>query len=171
VIAKLALLYWLLLQSMLTSFTGLSSLAVIRHELVVERQWIDDRQLNAAVMIGRSTPGPMGVYVVCIGFFVAGYWGAAAGMLAMATPALLILLLFKLLSSRADDPRLKNAIRYVILAGAAYSAAALFAMSQTALNSWWTLAISVLAGALLLHGRIATIWILAGAGLIGVMVK
>jgi uncharacterized membrane protein YdcZ (DUF606 family) len=89
-IAKLFLLYWTLLQSMLSSFSGLSSLPVIRYELVEQRHWIDDGQLNAAVMIGRSTPGPMGVYVVCIGYFVAGYWGAAVGMFAMATPALLI---------------------------------------------------------------------------------
>ena len=101
---------------------GLTTLPVIRHELVMERHWIDDQQLSAAVMIGRSTPGPMGVYIVCIGYFVAGYPGAVMGMLAMATPALLIVLLFHLLRSRVDDPRVKNAIRFVIIGGTAYSA-------------------------------------------------
>jgi len=170
-IAKLALLYWTLLQAMLTSFTGLSSLPVIRHELVVERHWIDDRELNAAVMIGRSTPGPMGVYVVCIGYFVAGYWGAVAGMLAMATPALLIIALFQLLKNKVDDPRMKNAVRFVVLAGSAYSAAALFGMGKSALTTWWALAIAVAATALLLQTRVTTIWILLGAGLLAVMVK
>ena len=170
-IVKLLLLYWLLLQSVMTSFTGLSSLPIIRHEIVVERHWIDDRQLNAAVMIGRSTPGPMGVYVVCIGYFVAGPWGALAGMLAMATPALLILLLFRLLGDRIEDPRLKSAIRFVILAGAAYSGSALFGMSQTALTTATTIAIALAAAALMLHGRLPTIWILLGAGLLSVMVK
>jgi chromate transporter len=165
---QLLLLYWVLLQSMLTSFTGLSSLPVIRHELVETRHWIDDRELNAAVMIGRSTPGPMGVYVVCVGYFVAGYPGAAVGALAMATPALLILLLIRFLK---DDPRLNNAIRYVVLAGSAYSLAALAAMSPTALTSWWTWAIGFLAAILLLRTRLATGWIVLGAGLVGVMLK
>ena len=170
-IAKLFLLYWTLLQSMLSSFSGLSSLPVIRHELVEERHWIDDRQLNAAVMIGRSTPGPMGVYVVCIGYFVAGYSGAAVGMLAMATPALLILLLLKILGNRVDDPRIKNAVRYVIVGSSALSAFTLFKMGQSALTAWWCVAIAIIAAAFLLRTRVATIWLILGAGLVGVMVK
>ena len=50
---KLLVVYWALLQSTLASFSGLSSLPVIRHEFVVERHWIDDTQLSAAVMIGK----------------------------------------------------------------------------------------------------------------------
>ena len=168
---KLALLYGILLQSMLSSFTGLSSLPVIRHELVEQRQWIDDRQLNAAVMIGRSTPGPMGVYVVCIGYFVAGYAGAAVAALAMATPAVLIVLLFRLLSGRLEDPRIKTAIRFVILGGAAYSASALFGMAQSALSAWWGIAIALAAAGALLKTRLATGWIILGAGALGVMLK
>lgn len=165
---QLLALYWFLLQSMLTSFTGLSSLPVIRHELVETRHWIDDRELNAAVMIGRSTPGPLGVYVVCVGYFVAGYPGAAVGMLAMATPALLILLLLRVLP---EDPRLKNAIRYIVLAGSAYSLAALAGMAPTALTSWWAWGIGFVSGTLLLRTRLATGWIVLGAGLLGVMLK
>lgn len=170
-IAKLFLLYWTLLQSMLSSFSGLSSLPVIRHELVVQRHWIDDRQLNSAVMIGRSTPGPMGVYVVCIGYFVAGYPGAAVGMLALATPALLILLLLRLLGGRAEDPRVKNAVRYVVVGGSALSLFALFKMGESALTAWWCVAIALIAALFLLRTRVTTIWIILGAGLIGVMVK
>ena len=170
-ISKLLLLYWTLLQSMLSSFSGLSSLPVIRHELVEERHWIDDSQLNAAVMIGRSTPGPMGVYVVCVGYFVAGHPGAAVGMLAMATPALLILLLLRLLGNRVDDPRIKNAVRYVIVGGSSLSAFTLFKMGQSALAVWWCVAIAIVAAALLLRTRLSTIWIVVGAGAVGVMVK
>ena len=170
-ISKLFLLYWTLLQSMLSSFSGLSSLPVIRHELVEERHWIDDSQLNAAVMIGRSTPGTMGVYVVCVGYFVACHPGAAVGMLAMATPALLILLLLRLLGNRVDDPRIKNAVRYVIVGGSSLSAFTLFKMGQSALAVWWCVAIAIVAAALLLRTRLSTIWIVVGAGAVGVMVK
>lgn len=168
---KLLILYWTLLQSTLGSFTGLSSLPVIRHELVTERHWIDDRQLSAAVMIGRSTPGPMGVYIVCVGYFVGGYPGAVMGMLAMATPALLIVFLFHLLGSRVDDPRVKNAIRFVIVGGTAFSASTLVGMGQSAFTAWWLLGLGVVSAALLLRTKVATIWILVGAGIVSVMVK
>jgi chromate transporter len=168
---KLVGLYWVLLQSMVASFTGLSSLPVIRHELVVERQWVTDQDLNAAVMIGRSTPGPMGVYIVSVGYFVAGWPGALAGMLAMATPALLILLLMRLLKGRDDHPRMKSAIRFVILGGSAYSAAVVWAMSRATLVNWWTLGLAAVAAALLLKTRVHTIWILCAAGAVGLMLK
>lgn len=168
---KLVGLYWVLLQSMVASFTGLSSLPVIRHELVVERQWVTDQDLNAAVMIGRSTPGPMGVYIVSVGYFVAGWPGAVAGMLAMATPALLILLLMRLLKGRDDHPRMKSAIRFVILGGSAYSAAVVWAMSRATLVNWWTLGLAAVAASLLLKTKVHTIWILCAAGAVGLMLK
>jgi chromate transporter len=168
---KLVGLYWVLLQSMVASFTGLSSLPVIRHELVVERHWVTDQDLNAAVMIGRSTPGPMGVYIVSVGYFVAGWPGAVAGMLAMATPALLVLLLMRVLKGRDDHPRMKSAIRFVILGGSAYSAAVVWAMSRATLVNWWTAALAVVAAGLLLKTRVHTIWILCAAGAVGLMLK
>jgi chromate transporter len=168
---KLVGLYWVLLQSMVASFTGLSSLPVIRHELVVQRHWVTDQDLNAAVMIGRSTPGPMGVYIVSVGYFVAGWPGAVAGMLAMATPALLVLLLMRVLKGRDDHPRMKSAIRFVILGGSAYSAAVVWAMSRETLVNWWTAALAAVAAGLLLKTRMHTIWILCAAGAVGLMLK
>ena len=70
-----------------------ASLPVVRDELVVQRHMITDHQLNAAVVITRSTPGQVGVYVVSVGYFADGVLRAIAGWLAMATP-------------RAGDPRL-----------------------------------------------------------------
>lgn len=169
--AKLVVLYWLLLQAMVSSFTGFSSLPIIRHELVAERHWIDDRELNAAIMIGRSTPGPIGVYIVSIGYFVAGWPGAAAGLLAMSTPALLILLLWRLLGNRVEDVRIQNAIRYVILAGTAYSAVLLISLSKSALTSAALTALSIACGYVMLRTKIATIWILAGAGLVAMVIQ
>lgn len=162
-------LYWVLLGAMLSSFSGLSSLPVLRHELVEKRQWIDDRQLNAAVMMGRSTPGPMGVYVVSVGYFVAGPRGAAAGTLALATPALLGVLLLRQLERLLGNARGKTAVRYVILAGAAYNLAALYGMSLTALRQWGLVVLAVAAGLLFLRTKWHTIVILGAAGLAGVM--
>lgn len=168
---KILLLYWTLLQSTLTSFSGLTSLPVIRHDLVVERQWITDAQLNSAIMIGRSTPGPVGVYLVCVGYFVAGLPGAFAGLLALATPALAIILLLRLLGRRVDHPRVKSAIRLVVLAGTAYSAATLIGMSRAALTTPWLVLLAIASCALLLRTKLMTIWILLGAGIVTLLLK
>ena len=74
-----------------TSFAGLASLPIVRYELIVHRQALTDEQLNEAIVITRNTPGPVGLYVVSVGYFAGGIPGAIAGWLAMITPALLIL--------------------------------------------------------------------------------
>jgi hypothetical protein len=79
------LLYFLLLKATLTSFSGLASLPVIRADLVTSRHVLTDDQLNTAVVVSPTTPGPVGVYVVSVGYSVAGVPGAVAGWAAMCT--------------------------------------------------------------------------------------
>jgi chromate transporter len=82
-------LYLLLLQATLTSFSGLTSIPLVRNDLVVGRAVLTDDELNSALAIGQTTPGPVGLYIVVVGYFAAGIPGAIAGALALATPALL----------------------------------------------------------------------------------
>ena len=78
-------LYLLLLKAMLTSFSGLASVPIIRQDLVVTRHVMTDRQLNTALVAGQTGPGPVGLYVVSVGYFVSGVPGAIAGLLAAST--------------------------------------------------------------------------------------
>src|SRR5580704_17086588 len=110
------LLYGLLLKATLTSFSGLASLPMVRNDLVVERKVLTDRQLNTAVVAGRTGPGPNGLYLVSVGYFVGGMRGAFAGFLAVMTPAFLVLPLLAWLGSRAENPRVRSSIQRVILA-------------------------------------------------------
>ena len=57
---------------------SLTSLPIIRKDFVQTRSVITDRQLNAAVAVGRTTPGPLGLYVVSVGYFAAGWPGEKA---------------------------------------------------------------------------------------------
>src|ERR1700680_5128823 len=102
------LVYLLLLKATLTSFSGMASLPMVRNDFVVERHLLTDRQLNTAVVAGRSGPGPTGLYLVSVGYFVSGLPGAAAGLLAVMTPAFLVLPLMTWMSARADSPRVKG---------------------------------------------------------------
>jgi chromate transporter len=104
---NIVLLYLLLLKGTVTAFAGLASLPVIQESLVNHYHVLTNEQLNEAVVITRSSPGPVGLYIVSVGYFAAGLPGAIAGWLAMITPALLIIPLVHFVgrrSTRACDP-------------------------------------------------------------------
>jgi chromate transporter len=160
---NLIVLYLLLLKASVTSFSGLGSLPVIRQDLVVSRQVITDRQLNAAVAVGRVTPGPAGLYMVSVGYFVAGVPGAAAGLLALVTPALSVILLLNHLRQKAEHPRVKSALQAVVLASAGLLFSAIIPLGAVSLNSPWLLMVAVSSCLLMIFTRIDSVLVLLGA--------
>ena len=77
---NLVLLYLLLFKAVVTSFSGMASLPMVRQDFVVTRHILTDRQLNTAIVAGRTGPGPNGLYLVSVGYFAAGLPGAFAGI-------------------------------------------------------------------------------------------
>lgn len=111
-------LYLVLLKATLFSFSGFGSLPQVREDLVVRHAVITDEQLSRAVLVARTTPGAMGVYVVSAGYEAKGFQGAAMGWLALATPALLVVPLMLVAGRVAAHPRAAGAINALILASA-----------------------------------------------------
>ena len=163
------LLYFLLLKATLTSFSGLASLPVVRNDFVVRYHVLNDRQLNTAVAAGRLGPGPLGLYVVSVGYFVAGIPGACAGCLAMITPAFVVIVLIRFIGRRAEHPRAKAVIRAVLLAGAGMLLSASVPLARDAITGPLPLAIALASFALIAFTRIETIWVTLGSALIGVL--
>ena len=97
-------LYLLLLKATISAFSGLSALPIIRDELVVNRHVLTDAQMNTALVAGRVSPGPIGMYVISIGYTVAGAPGALAAWLALITPALIVIPLLRYIGARAEHP-------------------------------------------------------------------
>jgi hypothetical protein len=97
-------LYLLLLKATITSFSGLASLSIIREDLVVQRQVLTDDQLKMAVVVSRTTPGPVGIHVVSVGYSVGGIKGAIAGWLAMCTPAFVAIPAYRLYRTPRPSP-------------------------------------------------------------------
>lgn len=171
---NLFLLYALLLKATLTSFSGLASLPMVRNDLVIERKVLTDRQLNTAVVAGRTGPGPNGLYLVSVGYYADGLPGAAAGLLALMTPAFLVLPLIRWVGRRAESPRVKSAIRAVVLASAGLLLSASVPLARDAITGPLTLGIVIASFALLALTKIDTIWVVLGgaaAGLASIMVK
>jgi chromate transporter len=127
-------LYFLLLKATVTSFAGMGSLPQIRQDFVITHALISDEQLSQAVVIGRSTPGPVGAYVVAIGYFADGWPGAVAAWLAMSTPALLAIPLFTLLRRFLHLRRVKAAVDAVVIASAVLLLTSVIRMAMDAFD-------------------------------------
>lgn len=163
---NIILLYLYLLKGTITAFAGLASLSVIQDTLVFQHHLLTDKQLNEAVVITRSTPGPVGLYIVSVGYFVAGVPGAIAGWLAMITPALLVIPLVAFAGRRIEHPRVKSILQTVVIASAGLLLGAAIPLAHDALNDPVTIGIALASLALLLLTEIDTLWIILGASVI-----
>ncbi len=114
-----AVVYLLLLKATVTSFAGMGSLPQVQQDFVQTHRLMSDEQLSQAVLVGRATPGPMGAYVVAVGYFAAGWPGAVAGLLAMTTPALLAIPLVAVVQRWLHLARMRSAVDAVVVASAA----------------------------------------------------
>lgn len=159
-------LYLELLKGTATAFAGLASLPVIHESLVVHHHVLTDAQLNEAVVITRSTPGPVGLWVVSAGYFAAGVPGAIAGWLAMITPALLIIPALHFTHGRIEHPRVKSTFQAVVIASAGLLLAAAIPLAREALTDPLTVGIAIVALAVLLTTKVEVAWVLLAAAIV-----
>ena len=112
------LVYVLLLKATVTSFAGMGSLPQIQQDFVQTYQLVSADALSEAVLVGRATPGPMGAYVVAVGYLAAGTGGAIAGWLALITPAFAAVPLLVTVQRWLHLARVRAFVDGVIVAGA-----------------------------------------------------
>jgi chromate transporter len=167
---NIVLLYLLLLKGTATAFAGLASLPVIQDSLVTQYHVLTNDQLNDAVVITRSSPGPVGLYVVSVGYFVAGLPGAVAGWLAMITPALLIIPLLHFVGRKMEHPKVKSVLQAVIIASAGLLLAAAIPLGRDGLTGPVTVGIALVSFVLFLTTKLDTLWIILGAALVSLSV-
>jgi len=168
---NLFLLYLLLSKAVVTSFSGMASLPIVRNDFVVTRHILTDRQLNTAIVAGRTGPGPNGLYLVSVGYFAAGLPGAFAGLIALITPAFLIIPLMSWVGEYANLPRIRGAIRSVILGSAGLLMAASIPLARDAATGPLAAAILVASFVVLSFTRIETWWVMVGAAVVGLSAK
>ena len=71
-------LFWIMLRAALLSTTGTGNLPIV-HQDLLSRGWATDRQFAESLAIGQISPGPTGLWVISLGYFVGGLRGAADG--------------------------------------------------------------------------------------------
>lgn len=168
---NLIILYLLLVKAAFATMNGMGSLPMVRQDFVVDRHLITDQQLSTAVVAARTGPGPYGIYMVCIAYLVAGVPGAIVGWLAMITPSFLVIPLMKWMGARADSPRIRSAIRALMLSSAALLLYSSVPLAQDSITGAFTLAIAGVSFVLLSFTRIESAWLIFASAAIGLMLR
>ena len=144
---------------------------MIQDLLVTQYHVLTNDPLNDAVVITRSSPGPVGLYIVSVGYFVAGLPGAVAGWLAMITQALLIIPLVHFVGRKREHPKVKSVLQAVIIASAGLLLSAAIPLGKDGVTGPVTVGIAVVSFVLLLTTKLDTLWIILGAALVSLSVS
>jgi len=131
---SLLVLYGLLLKASLTAFSGVGALPQIRQDLVLTHRVMTDEDLSRAVLAGRSSPGPVGLYIVSVGYAVNGVPGAVVGWLALASPAFIAIPVLALARRWLHLARVRAALDAVIIASATLLVPSAFVLLRDALQ-------------------------------------
>lgn len=167
--AELALFLVFLRDSAL-ALGGLGSLPLIRQDLVATGI-ATDAQVVQALAIGRLSTGPNGLWVVSLGYQLAGWTGAGLALVASILPPLVMI------------PLTVAARRYVLTApfaglvrGAALATAGLLGSTalslvvpEVATTAWWQYAIGALAAVLTYDDRVHPAVVVLGGALAGMV--
>lgn len=160
------LLYGLFLRAVLLSFSGFASVPLIRDALVLGRGVLTDTQLNDAIAISQASPGPLGLYLVIVGYFVAGIPGAGAGVLSLATPAFLAIPISRLvLRGRAAE--LRGACSGIVIASCALMVAAGLRLLPAATPTTPYLVIVVVGALTLALTSLKPVWVIVASAAVG----
>jgi chromate transporter len=79
-------LFLIFLKASSLSSGGLQALPLLRDDLITHRALLTNAEFATAVAIGRITPGPNGLFVLSIGYYIAGVAGAVAAALGVLIP-------------------------------------------------------------------------------------
>lgn len=163
-------LYWLFLRAVLLSFSGLATVPVLREALVIDAGVLTDGRLNDAIAISQASPGPLGLYVVIVGYFVAGIPGAISGVLALSSPALVAVPIARLVA-RGESGALQGACSGIVVAACALMiATGVQFIPQAATNGWYVAVI--VAGILaLIFTSIKPVWVIVAGAAVGLAVQ
>jgi chromate transporter len=99
----------------LLGFGGLGSLPVLRGGLT-DHGIAADPLILQSLAVGNISPGPNGLYLIAIGYFLAGIAGAGAASVAILLPPLLVLVLERVRERLIGKQRFRACLQSLSLA-------------------------------------------------------
>lgn len=165
-------LFWIFLKAAALSIGGQGALPLLRQDLVATGI-LTEHQVLEALAIGRITPGPTGLYVVSLGYFAAGWLGAAIATLAVSFPPLSMVALAGVIRRQLLTAWAAGVVRGVVLA----TSGLVIATSITLLAPdraivavpLWQILVAFASAAIIVRGRTHPGLVLAGGAVLGVL--
>ena len=158
--------------SAFTFGSGLAIVPFLHAGLVDEHAWLTEKQFVDAVAMGLITPGPVVIMATFAGYLVYGVLGAVIATVAVFLPVYLFVVVPGPLFRRYEKhPRLQGFVKGATAAAAGAIAGAAIVIGEETISGWLSVAIGLVALALLLQKRLkvaepAVVAIAALAGII-----
>jgi len=141
------------------------------HRYIVEvRQLLTSAQFAEIYTLAQVAPGPNVMYVTLMGWYLAGWRGAAATTIPLLIPATTLTLLIGHLNERYPNARLGRAVRRgvtPITIGLMFSGATILARAVN--HDWSGYAITLLTVAVVLRKPLNPLWLLGAGALAGIL--
>ncbi len=163
-------MFLLFLKSSLFSFGGFGPLPIVQQDFVESRHWATEATVASALAVGRISPGPNGLFLISLGYFVGGVPGALAATLACCVPPFIVLLWAAVYQRLAHLEVINGVTRGIGLAVVGLIVAVGAQLLQTSVQGPVTLAVALLAGVAVAATRLDAVLILAAAALAGILI-
>jgi len=151
--------------------SGYVLLAFLRAEFIERRSWLTAQQLLDSVAVGQITPGPVFTTATFIGYILHGPAGAAVATVGIFVPAFFFVAISAPLIPRLRSSPTASAVLDGINVGSlALMAVVTVQLGHAALVDWLTIAIAAASALLLFRWRVNSVWLIAGAALLGILV-
>jgi chromate transporter len=112
---SLVVYFWLLLKACLFSTGGFGNVPSLHSDLLA-RGWATEREFGEALAVGQISPGPNGLWIISLGYLMAGVSGAILALVAIIIPPLLILVVNRFYRRVQHHPAVEGFVRGLSLA-------------------------------------------------------
>jgi chromate transporter len=152
--------------------SGYVLLAFLRADLVERLHWITEQQLLDAVAVGQVTPGPLFTSATFVGYLLGGAPGAVVATAGIFLPAFVYVALSGVLLPRLRrSPAARAGLDGVIVGSLALMAVVTWQLGTAALVDPVTLVLAAASALLLFRVRVNATWLVAGGGLVGLLLR
>ena len=161
------LLYFLLfLKASLFSSGGFSNLPSLHQDLIANG-WAVDADFGESIAIGQISPGPNGLWVICLGYLTYSYAGAAMALVAITLPALLVLAISSVYNRIQKQRWVEGLMRGISLAVLGILLTVVWTIIRQPIVDWRGWLIAAAAFGLAFSRKVNLFVILSLAGLVG----
>jgi len=165
---SLLLYFWLFLKASLFSTGGMGNLPSL-HKDLIPRHWATDREFAESLTIGQITPGPNGLWVVCLAYLTHGMSGVVLASIAITVPPLLVFAVERGYTKIKTHPAAFGFVRGMSLAVVGTFTVVIFSMLRSSDTGRVGIAIAIAAFYIASLRKVSLPIIILGAAIMGIL--